>query len=384
MQTEISAPQKKHRDHGWTLTFIIISLTIVAGVFYAGGIIPEVKKTYFLKDSEGIPVEKQNPNAQNNLQIDTLTFVTKPPASITQPIPTIPASIPPGTTITAAPPPTVGPGTCQSEGYIVNGCQCPFAYEPEAFPALTERQITCPGPDCEPIVAACRQCLNSSESDLVPCTVPFRQYSLRIHCTRNFVNAALPGSLPFCFGKPVIYLYPEKPTYVSVKLNIPGEIYISDPHYPEEGWKDVLAHPDGTLYYQGKKYHELYYESAVSDVKTPKNGIIVPKKQIKQEIIRVTTQLGLIKHEQDEFLEYWMPKVEEINKPFILISLIDPVEKERIDGIEYSIEPDTRIEFLVYFKGVDKKKKIEPLKLPEKIPERIGFTAVEWGGTIHE
>ncbi len=78
MQTEISAPQKKH-DHGWTLTFIILAITIIAAVFYAGGIIPEVKKIYFLKDSEGIPVQKDNFASGSSLLIDTLTFTTVTP-----------------------------------------------------------------------------------------------------------------------------------------------------------------------------------------------------------------------------------------------------------------------------------------------------------------
>lgn len=382
MQTEISAPQKKHRDHGWTLTFIIIAITIVAAVFYTGGVVPKVEKTYFLQDTEGVPIQKENYASGSALLIDTLTFNTitpipsnaPPPGA--QPIsPTIPASTPPVTS---------GPTTCGSHQLIVNGCQCPYAVAPGIIPSLTEREIVCPGPECEPARAACARCLEGGTPDGIRCEVPFRGYTIPVNCTRNFVENSKPGSHPFCFGKPVIYLYPEKPTYISVKLHIPGEIYISDPHYPKEGWQNVLAYPDGTLYYQNKKYRELYYESAVDNVKAPENGIIVPKKDIKKEIIRVTTQLGLIKHEQDEFLEYWLPKIAEIDKPYILVSLIDPVEKERVDGIEYSVEPDTRIEFLVYFKGVIKPYTLPPFKLPETIPQRIGFTAVEWGGTIDE
>ena len=46
-------------------------------------------------------------------------------------------------------------------------------------------------------------------------------------------------------AKPVIYLYPEKETEVTVKLNYAGELTCTYPAY-NDGWK-VSASPDGTL-----------------------------------------------------------------------------------------------------------------------------------------
>lgn len=187
----------------------------------------------------------------------------------------------------------------------------------------------------------------------------------------------------FCLGKPVIYLYPEKDTLVNVTLNTPGEIVESIPSYPKGGWQNILAHKGGILDYQGKTYNELYYESSVNNVDSPKNGIVVGKEQIEPELKIITAKLGLIKSEQKEFLTYWMPKLKDLNSKYLFISVIDTKEKERIDKVLISPEPATRIEFLMYFKPVDKFYIPPALTLPDSPPKRIGFTEVEWGGTIN-
>ncbi len=186
----------------------------------------------------------------------------------------------------------------------------------------------------------------------------------------------------YCMGKPVIYLYPEKTTLVDVELTIPGFIYVSIPSYPDGGWKNVEAHPDGKLIYKGKEYSNLYYESQVQDVKAPSNGIFIKTANLKPKLTEITSTLGLNKTEQKEFLEYWLPKLYGLKKPYILFSLLDPSEKDRVDHVDINPKPATFIEFLAYFKGVDKPYEIPGLKLPTTPPKRIGFTAVEWGGTI--
>ena len=52
--------------------------------------------------------------------------------------------------------------------------------------------------------------------------------------------------------KPVIYLYPEVPTEVSVKLTIDGKLTCTYPAY-DKGWDNFTAHPDGTLIFPDGK-----------------------------------------------------------------------------------------------------------------------------------
>lgn len=191
-----------------------------------------------------------------------------------------------------------------------------------------------------------------------------------------------PKCLQACYGKPVIYLYPEFPMLVDVKLTIPGKVIESDPLYPTEGWKNVLAHPDGSLVYKGENYKELYYESQVDKVNAPDNGIVIESSKLRPKLTEITTKLGLKKSEQNEFLDYWLPRLNKLNSPYILFSVIDQAEKERADHVDIFPKPDTRIEFLAYFKPLKSPQEIKPLNLPTNPPKRIGFTAVEWGGTI--
>jgi hypothetical protein len=192
-----------------------------------------------------------------------------------------------------------------------------------------------------------------------------------------------PNCSEWCIGKPVIYLYPEVPTYIDVEVSVPGTIFISDPLYPEGGWRDVLAYPDGTLEYQGNQYRDLYYETDINgEVRKPKNGLIIPREMLAVRLKDYTMRLGLSDFESDEFVEYWVPHLEEIDAPYFLFSILDQDEKERIDTVFIDPKPDTFIAFLAYFKPVYHLYAPVPLVLPATPPERIGYTAVEWGGTI--
>lgn len=195
-------------------------------------------------------------------------------------------------------------------------------------------------------------------------------------------NKSKPNCAIFCAGKPVIYLYPEIPTMVDVVLTIPGTIVESDPLYPENGWRNVLAQPDGTLFYEGKQYHELYYESALDAINAPHTGFFLKREMLEEQMRNIIQQLGLIKHEEDEFIEYWLPKLQDLKTPYVFFSVFDKPEKERIDHVTITPKPDTTIEFIAYFKGVILPYNTEPLVLPKNPPQRIGFTAVEWGGII--
>ena len=59
------------------------------------------------------------------------------------------------------------------------------------------------------------------------------------------------GQQEECSAKPVIYLYPEQETTVSVSLDYAGTLTATYPAY-EDGWR-VTAEPDGTLYDEGRK-----------------------------------------------------------------------------------------------------------------------------------
>lgn len=185
-----------------------------------------------------------------------------------------------------------------------------------------------------------------------------------------------------CYGKPVIYLYPTVPTLVDVSIKTKGRIVVSIPTYPAHGWKNVLAMPSGELVYQGNHYRELFYETSVDTVTQPDTGFVINRRNLHIELLSFITKLGLTKEdEQQEFLDWWIPRLEDLNSPYIFVSLVNQKEKDENDRVFISPKPDTFINFIVYFKPLNKYEKVEKLVLPPT-PKRIGFTAVEWGGVI--
>src|ERR1044071_9613313 len=79
-------------------------------------------------------------------------------------------------------------------------------------------------------------------------------------CRINFVHR--PRRV---YRKPVVYLYPQCDTTVTVKLQINGTLVYSEPDYGQ-GW-EVIAHPDGTItdpaYVQTYPY--LYWEASTGN-----------------------------------------------------------------------------------------------------------------------
>lgn len=210
---------------------------------------------------------------------------------------------------------------------------------------------------------------------------------------RKMVNPGIepPEDADFwCDAKPIIYLYPQVPTIVNVEVIVPGEFLVSIPQIesglvsPEQsigGWKSILAMPSGNFYYQKGFYKELFYEATVTPIEPPNHGIIVQTKDLKFELKKVVEKLGLKGQETNDFLEFWVPKLESLDSKYMLISFFDSAQKQQIDKVIISPKPDTFIEFIMYFKPLNELVKIDSIKYPNA-PERLGFTAVEWGGVI--
>lgn len=189
----------------------------------------------------------------------------------------------------------------------------------------------------------------------------------------------------WCAAKPVIYLYPESLLVADVKLAIDGIVTVSDPLYPQQGWKDVLALPSGELFYEGKQYPYLYYETEVSKPAPPTEGIVVEMESLQPMLTLITSQLGLLPHEQKDFLDYWVPRLQkEVTTPYLSVGLVSHTDKERIDKVIITPEPDTRIELLFQFTPLKSPIVLPALQLPKTPPQRTGFVMIEWGGGITE
>jgi len=186
---------------------------------------------------------------------------------------------------------------------------------------------------------------------------------------------------PWC--KPAVYLYPEKPTELNVRLKVDGKITVSDPAYNEStGW-NVKALPDGTLEKWGAEqldqFPYLYYEADLLNVPIPQEGWVVGKSEVQNRISTVLNTIGFNDKEISDFLAYWLPKLNE--KPYYFITLLPEDVINTKEALTFSVKPETLIRTRVVFEGLDAPVSVKP---PATIPthKRVGFTVTDWGGTL--
>ena len=175
--------------------------------------------------------------------------------------------------------------------------------------------------------------------------------------------------------KPVIYLYPEEETKVSVKLNLEGQLTCTYPVY-EDGW-EVLASPDGTLKDgKGQTYNYLYWEGETLIQYDLSKGFCVKGTDTAVFLEDALEKLGLTRKEANEFIVYWLPLMEQ--NPYNIISFQSDIYTDAAQ-LEVVPVPDTVIRVFMAWQACE-----EYVELPEQelnAPERNGFTVIEWGGT---
>ena len=177
-----------------------------------------------------------------------------------------------------------------------------------------------------------------------------------------------------CDAKPVAYLYPQTETEITVKLDYDGELTCTYPAY-EDGWT-VSARPDGTLTDKdGQTYRYLYWEGVSETEYDFSTGFCVQGSGTAEFLEDALGKLGLNRTEANEFIVYWLPKME--SNSYNLISFVG---KEYTDNAKLNItpKPDSMLRVAMAYKPLEKPVEIEP-QLFEKF-ERNGFTVVEWGG----
>ena len=177
--------------------------------------------------------------------------------------------------------------------------------------------------------------------------------------------------------KPIIYLYPEETTELSVKLGKSENITCSYPKY-NNGW-NVIANTDGTLIDKntGRKLYSLYWEGIQSEPINFEEGFVVKGSETIQFLEEKLAILGLNEIEAEEFIVYWLPKLQENEYNYIRFATMDEINKNM--PLEFSVEPDTIIRILMQYKALDSYIEVNEQKL--ETPKRTGFVAVEWGGT---
>ena len=182
-------------------------------------------------------------------------------------------------------------------------------------------------------------------------------------------------------AKPVIYLYPEQETKVNVQLTFNGTLTSTYPTLPPEGWT-VTAQPDGTLTdEEGRSYRYLFWEGVANVDWKQDSGFLVKAEDAREFLEQSLTQLGLNELEQNDFITYWLPKLEKNGESFVTFAA-----EQYTDNAILTVtpQPDSVLRVQMLISKVDDSNRAAFQKLPEQeLPrfEREGFVLVEWGGT---
>ena len=179
--------------------------------------------------------------------------------------------------------------------------------------------------------------------------------------------------------KPIIYVYPEEDIDVSIKLGKENNLLISYPVY-NKGW-EFYAKTNGDLIDKNtnRTYYGLYWEAKKENKNKIRDiGFIVEKENTISFLEDKLAILGLNEREINEFIIYWLPKLQENNYNYIYFETIDEIN----DSMPLIInpEPDSLIRIVMEFKGLNNK-----INVKEQILEpvvRKGYSVIEWGGTI--
>lgn len=185
---------------------------------------------------------------------------------------------------------------------------------------------------------------------------------------------------PHCMtvDKPMIYLYPtEDNTEVSVKLSNPEKLTTSYPKYTD-GW-NVLAQKDGSLtdLNTGRELYGLYWEGANYPAKQTEEGFVVKGEDSAEFLEEKLAELGLTEREAEEFIVYWLPKLEANKYNYIRFDMNEVLDKYM--KLNVLPEPDTVIRIAMNYKALDAP--IDVVEQKMETPARNGFTVVEWGGS---
>lgn len=178
--------------------------------------------------------------------------------------------------------------------------------------------------------------------------------------------------------KPVIYLYPTYDTKVTVKLGKEENLTVTYPKY-NNGW-NVYATSDGNLTDEnGRNYYALYWEGNTYNIDNSiREGFVVKGEDSATFLEEQLEKLGLNERESNEFIMYWLPKLQ--NNKYNYIRFASKEEIDESMPLEITPTPDNVIRVLMLYKKLDKEITVEEQVI--NTPSRDGFTVVEWGGSI--
>ena len=189
-----------------------------------------------------------------------------------------------------------------------------------------------------------------------------------------------PVDRPINVKKPVIYLYPETTSEVTVSVQPVGELTFTYPAY-NNGWQ-VTAQSNGDLSVNGKTYPYLFWESEQPQMEPFRDGkaTVVSRENIVAFLEEKLTKLGLNEREQTDFITFWGPQLAANSR-----SVVKFMINEECDAFAtLNISPKPAHVNRVYLLWCSAETEMSLENLTEQVLpvlNRDGFDVLEWGGS---
>ena len=180
-------------------------------------------------------------------------------------------------------------------------------------------------------------------------------------------------------GKPVIYLYPEQVTDMTVWVNPKGGFSYTEPLY-KNGWR-ITASPDGKIVNQddGLEYPYLFWEGRGGMYSAPEHYWVVKQTEVETFLTQILDEMEFFENERNDFLEFWLPRMQEA--PYYKIGFHGTEVMNQLAPLQLSVKPDHIFRILMDYSPLEHWLPSDP---PTTLPHanREGFDVMEWGGVL--
>jgi hypothetical protein len=176
--------------------------------------------------------------------------------------------------------------------------------------------------------------------------------------------------------EPIVCLYPQQTQNIQVKLRQDVTVFDSYPAY-QQGW-NVTARPDGELtdLRSGRRTRYLFWEGRSYILPPEQRGFVVRSSDVADLLESVLPRLGLDQKEAGDFIAAWSSKL--TAAPYYFISFVERPVIDQYYPLRIEPAPDSVIRVFMDFTPLSKPIAVEP-PLLAPLPQRQGFTVVEWG-----
>ena len=169
-------------------------------------------------------------------------------------------------------------------------------------------------------------------------------------------KVAVKSDSPIRVENPVTSLYPKTRTEVTISVKFKGKMLTTFPKLI--GKWDLTAYPDGKIFDKGSNrfYNSLFWDGTLflpQEHYSFKNGLILLKENLPSFLIEKLELLELNQFETHDFIEFWLPLVEQTERNcirFLTNSDYDVFSQNSVDPA-----PDNTIRVFMEFYKAGKK-----------------------------